>query len=405
MTFVAPVGVQKRTQWGAWLFALSVFGYPIMGNVVALLQLNSEHVTVPFRLAIATACLMTLMARGRMVFDGARLIVLACWMAYAARLVGDTFSEVSGAFHALQLFIFASALPALAQWKLDRFDVKLYAGASFIVISIGCISILVGNYWGLFGELDLRAATGRLSIQTLNAVSLGHLAVSGLLSGIVLWKSGRGSSRWIVALVMPLLLATLVLSGSKGPALVFAVLLLILASRGLVPRGTTPAVLVLSFLALQLDDVPLFERVRNISADQSTAWRIDLLTDSLLQIIDHPWIGSCFVEIKSGWYAHTIFLDAPMAIGVPLAIVLLFVMSVAARGAFRLLSGPDVFFGLLYLQGLVGSIFSGAMFGATLLWISLVIVLRLSAKSNVPPRLKQTRREDLAIPRGSTDSG
>jgi hypothetical protein len=383
-----------RTRVGAWLFALSLFGYPIIGSFVAVLQIDSQQVTVPFRLAIGAVCVLILTTRGRIALDVPRILLLVCGMAYAGRLICDAIGEVSGALYALQFFIIGSVLPALAQWKIGSFDAKLYARTTFIVTSAGCSSMLVGRYAGLFGGFDLFETTGRLATQTVNAVTVGHLAVSGMLSGIVLWPNSYGVHRWILAPVMALLLATLLLSGSKGPALVLGLLLLARAIwGGVTGRSVFALTCLISLAALCFDQIPLIDRVRNVSGDLSTSWRVDLIHDSLLQIIDRPWIGSAFVEMSSGLYAHTILLDAPMAIGLPLASVLLFIVLFAVRWALRMLSGPDSVFGLLYLQAVLGAVFSGALYGAALFWTTITIVLALGARANAALLRKQCGRD------------
>lgn len=394
---------ERRARFGAWLFAWSLFGYPIVANVAAMLQVDNQQAAVPFRLVIGIVSALALLARGRMVLDAPRIIIVVCWMAYAGRLTYDAISETAGADYALQLFVIGSVLPALAQLKLGRFEPKLYARATFIVTSAGCMSMLVGRYVGLIEVVDLFEITGRLATKTVNAVTLGHLAVSGLLSGVVLWSNSRGVRRWLLAPVMAVLFTTLVLSGSKGPSMILGLLLIVRAGRGVVSSGSFFVVLFASLASLWFDQIPLLDRLENISDDPSTSKRIDVLHDSLLQIIDYPWIGSCFVEMKSGLYAHTILLDVPMAIGLPLASLLLTVILLAARWALKFLSGPESFFGLLCLQSVLGAMFSGALYGAALMWTTLIIVLVLGAARNAA-LLRKRSGADVEFGSGSRRS-
>jgi hypothetical protein len=181
-----------------------------------------------------------------------------------------------------------------------------------------------------------------------------------------------------------------------GELLSIALGLLLLARAiwgGVTGRSVFALTCLISLAALCFDQIPLIDRVRNVSGDLSTSWRVDLIHDSLLQIIDRPWIGSAFVEMSSGLYAHTILLDAPMAIGLPLASVLLFIVLFAVRWALRMLSGPDSVFGLLYLQAVLGAVFSGALYGAALFWTTITIVLALGARANAALLRKQCGRD------------
>lgn len=386
----------KRARLGAWLFAWALFGYPIIGVVSALLQQEENTLSVAFRLAIAAASIWAMASPGAIRIDRLRLSILVLWTAFGCRLFFDAIDGVEKAPHALQFFIISSILPTLGLWKLDAFDARRYARASFIISSIGCIAALLGAFAHLFGDADLSSATGRLSLRSLNPVTLGFLAASGIISGIVIWPHTPPKQRWILKAVLLLLLWTLLLAGSKGPALGLVALLLLFAWRR---RSVVNLVLLLLGIAsilLLSERQPLIERLFASQEDQSTADRITLLADSLSQIKGSPWFGSSFVETESGAYAHSLLLEAPMALGIPLAMALFSALAIVAHRAIRGLSGSQPIFELLYLQGLLGLMVSGSMYGATMTWASLVAVLscnptrrRLTTSSPIAEDLQQ----------------
>lgn len=377
--------VVKRARLGAWLFAWALFGYPIIGVVSALLQIEDNTLSVAFRIAIATMSIWAMATPGAMHIDRLRALIICCWVAFGCRLSLDAIDGVERATYALQFFVIGSVLPVLGLWKLDAFDADRFARASFAVSCIGCIAVLLGSFANLFGDADLFSATGRLSLRTVNPVSLGFLAASGVACGIAILPRTSSSQCWIFTVVLLLLLLlTLLLAGSKGPALGLVAVLLLFAWRhrsvmklGLLLVGIVP-------LLLLFEKKPLVERFFASPDDESTADRIILLRDGLSQIMDSPWIGSSFVETESGAYAHNLLLEAPMAMGIPLAIGLFCALTIVAHRAIRGLSGSQPIFELLYLQGLLGLLVSGSMYGATMTWASLIAVLSCNHRSVGP---------------------
>lgn len=106
-----------------------------------------------------------------------------------------------------------------------------------------------------------------------------------------------------------------------------------------------------------------------------------LIEDSIHQIIGNPLIGSSFVELKSGYYPHSIFLEAPMAFGIPLSLAVFLLLAYGSLLAWRGLNSSFNVTGLLFLQGLIGISVSGSMFSAAGLWIPMALMLN-NAKRN-----------------------
>ena len=89
-----------------------------------------------------------------------------------------------------------------------------------------------------------------------------------------------------------------------------------------------------------------------------------------------PIFGSAFVELNSGYYPHNVLLEAGMSVGVPLALVFLFVLMVAAHRAWTALnSSAHLLVGLLFFQAAVGAMISDSLFGGTVLWVTTALLL------------------------------
>jgi hypothetical protein len=108
--------------------------------------------------------------------------------------------------------------------------------------------------------------------------------------------------------------------------------------------------------------------------DESTLDRIVLLNDSFTQIEGSPIIGSAFVELKSGFYPHNVFVEAALAMGIPGALLFMALMTFGAWKAWRSLGTDEALLGLLFFAGLFAATISGALFGAITLWIPIAML-------------------------------
>ncbi|TDU24135.1 hypothetical protein DFR24_4398 [Panacagrimonas perspica] len=301
--------------------------------------------------------------------------MLFIWACYLLRLSHDYFVDgIEGADYSMQYFIAGSVLPALALWKSDTFDQSRYAWAGFMTCSLGCAMSLVGDWLGAFGYSELTSTTGRLSTESLNPISLGHLAASGILCGAVLCEASTRRLRALLVFVMAGLLLVLLQTGSKGPAVALIFALAIWAVR----RGHLIKILLVSVpIALLLstfNELPLLSRISGAEEDLSTLERVVLLNDSLQQIVASPWVGSSSVELKSGHYPHNVFVEAAMALGIPLASMFVLIVSRGAMVGWHLIGTRSNLLGMLFVQSLIISVTSGSLYGSTLLWLCLILM-------------------------------
>ena len=360
----------------AIVLAVAMFGYPLVGNLVSLLQIDSRVLSIPFRVLVIVLSLWLLVSCRRMHLTRARIALLLIWLAYTIRLAYDMMvAGIEGADYALQFFLVGCVLPAMAVFTADEFQQERFARLGFALAVAGCAATVLGSLLGRFGEADLTAATGRLSTVALNPVSLGHLAASCIIIGLLILLRTRGVTRIAVFSGVILALFCLVMTGSKGPALALIICLAIWAvSRGAVWKLMfmgLPMLLLLVYAPVS----PLAERLAGLGEDMSTLDRLVILRDSINQAADSPLFGSAFVELNSGLYPHNLFLDALLAFGLPLAIVFAVLVGIGVIRSLRCLQNGRELLGLLFLQSLVGGMLSGAMFAATSFWCLLALLL------------------------------
>ena len=315
-------------------------------------------------------------------FDKWHFLMLLIWCALILRLGFDaSISVIENADYALELFLISCVLPVLAIWSLDAYQPRYYAIAGFALAATGSLTALLANYFGIFGESDLTEITGRLSSTALNPVTLGHLALSGFLCGLTLMRSEPFWIRAPIILTMIALIIVIMQTGSKGPVMALAIILFIWAGqRAFVAPMIGLAGLVI-ILLFAYGDSPFFHRLMVIDDDPSTTERIALIQDSLQQIATSPWIGSASVELISGSYPHNIFLEGALSFGVPLTAVFVILLTHGFIKSLKLLKTENDLVSLLFLQSLVISQISGALFADSMLWICLVLILALEIKN------------------------
>lgn len=405
----AAVGARKLGAHAACLFALALFGYPLVGAVISFLHVDSRTLSVPFRLVVAAVGIALLMRSGLPRGGGARSVLMFIWAAYALRLVHDTFvAQIDRADYALMFFAVAVLLPALALTGCRLWEQHIFASVSLVVSIAGCAAVLVGNMFGLFGDDDLTEATGRLTVAALDPISSGHLAVSAILCAIGLWRNVSARTRVLLIAAIGIGLATILESGSKGPALSFGVCLLAWSARRLSRRWPVPVLaLPMAIFFITSGESPLASRLSASADDLSTLERVVLAQNSLTQIAGSPILGSAFVEFQSGFYPHNIVLESALALGIPLAAILIALLLYGLQRAWRAMASPveDVL-GLLYVQALVGAMVSGGMYGATMLWVTLALLLRRRTWPQrlalVSPDVIQSQNSNRRVDRAST---
>ena len=378
---------QSLARQSSWLFATALFGYPVIGNLISLLQVESRLLSIPFRIIVALYSLWLVISTRRLHTDRLRQAMFLFWFLYTLRLINDwMFTTLQGADYALQFFVASSVLPAVALMKAGAYNRRRFAFVGFLIAGVGAITSLLAARYGNADIQEVTDVSGRLSLAALDPVSLGHLAASALLCGLVLWGSARPGAKVLLASVFLLLVWCLVLTGSKGPALALLVCVGLWALRkGQAWKFALLAIPMIVWMLVSSDN-PLTSRLSGSEDDQSTVDRLMILSDSISQIEASPIMGSAFVELNSGFYPHNVFIEAGLALGIPGAILFLCLIAIGARRAWKSLRTQNDLLGLLFIQGVFAAATSGAIFGASLLWVTLAILPKSSAANAVPRR-------------------
>lgn len=363
------------------VIALTIVGYPLAGLVASALGLDSTVTSIPLRALVALVSALTVL---HFVGAGHRFrldwIILLFWWLYLLRLVFDL---GSGQFEdvdiALLFFLATAMIPALAVMVGARgYDEALTARMLFVLGAVICAGSVLIDVLGIGDTASLTEVTGRLSFEVLNPITLGHVAATTLIAGLVLWRSpGLPGGRATLIAGAGAALACLLLAASRGPVLALMVALIsysILRGRwGRIFAGGL-ALLLIAPMILATQGVELVERFTNITSDLSARERLMIQGNALDQATASPIWGSAYTELVSGQYPHNLILESFMALGlVGLGLFVFICLRGGLQAAVRLRAG-EVLLPLLLVQYFISAMFSGSIWGAGGLWVLLALL-------------------------------
>jgi len=389
----------------ATLLALCVAGYPLAAAMQAVTGVSSRLVTVPYRALVAGLSIWVLVRAWKAGWSGYGgmlwLPLGVFWLLYAWRLAmdglflpvgfGDPFSDY------LLLGLGASLLPMLACFTIvDADAAALGRTLTIAMATCGAVAAVILGFRDIALGNFLSVVTGRLGLEALNPISLGHLGVTTSLLWLDRLLSPSGSRYRVPGIVAVLAgIAVAVISGSRGPILALivcsAAMLLVARRRG---RSVFGVVLVAVAVVTGVQGARIagdqlglgvIRRVGGWGEDRSSLDRVTILRDSWDQFLAHPLLGSGLQEKVSGSYPHNPALEAFMATGVVGGATFFLLLVAGTFAALRLVraAGDGAWIGILLLQYLIGAMLSGAVYAGTTLYPLLAAGVALA--STLPP--------------------
>src|SRR5688500_3033345 len=105
----------RRSYLAEWVFVLSVVGYAPVGLMGALLDLEREYTSIPFRIVILLMAGVVLVKYGAVFHRWYRIRwLLIFWGAYLARLLWDWNNGVEVTQESLTFFVVTTLIPGIA---------------------------------------------------------------------------------------------------------------------------------------------------------------------------------------------------------------------------------------------------------------------------------------------------
>lgn len=362
-----------------WLLVAAFVGYPLLGSLVAMTGWPSLAGSIPVRLFMLLLSLyLIVILRANKLTVGAKL-TLFFWLLYLSRLLWDLIvPSIPGASEALGFFIIFGVTSSLAVMLVPAtcWDEARLARMFAIVGACICIIAFIEVSFDLAGDRSLFAETGRLSVDTVNPITYGHVAVTTLIACFRLAGAGSGRNNRMLALLAAVAAIVLLkFSGSRGPLVSLVVCMAMLGLCNRPYRGIVLVIIPLLVVqALLMGDSVLEQRVSIVEDDPSSLERILMQTGAIQQYLDNPILGSAFVEFQTNTYPHNPFIEAAMATGTLGLVLLLVLFGMALWQAIALLRAGFVVVPLLAIQFFVAVQFSGSLSESNQLWIALALM-------------------------------
>lgn len=400
--------------WGvALLLGMIVAGYPLVSTLPGFLNVESRIISVPFRafvLLLSIALILFRVICKRHVYLGVLWFpLLVFWSFYVIRILLDTvlfpvplrlnISE----YYLLSIGVSFIPMVALMAWfdndtQRRSFNLLVATAAMASVLSLYSVyrDYISGNLFSL--------GVGRMSIETLNPISMGNLGVSLVILCIFFFVSKRSSSliNSLLFVFMLVLGVFIALAGaSRGPVLALLIVLLYYFFHSLkkkislkllffIPVFFFLLYMVANIIESRIGFSPIARFQHFINANEGVpSVRMELYKDAWSQFIQNPVFGSALEELNSGFYPHNLIIESFMSTGLVggIAFCAILILGLWSAVTVMRLRPSYGWVSLLFFQYVIGAQFSGSLYGSGTMWallgavIGLSIPLRLSDRS------------------------
>jgi O-antigen ligase len=358
-----------------------------------VLDLNNTTFSILMRCLAFFASIVLMFVAVRIHDRLAFSLFLVFWVAYFFRLYISQFIIGELTTFLYQTYwiwgVGASFVPGLLVLARYRPTWSVLLRSAFLYVSlIATILLLSGGGTSNSTAIGEMNDQGRWNVTSLNPISMGHLGVSTLLIGIGFLRAGnlKGNQRLLVFAAIGLGALLTLFANSRGPiiSLLAAFSLMLLASAR--QRRTWWLILALLLAttagAGKIADIlfssnGIIDRFSAISEgdDLSSAYRLIAFNGAWNQFLQNPLFGNAVEEQITQYYPHNLVLEALMATGLIGGIPFIGLLFLALHAALKIMSraAGETWIGLLTIQYIVASLFSGSLAQATPMWIMIAL--------------------------------
>jgi hypothetical protein len=374
---------------------LTLVGYPLIAPVSLILEIENRFVSIPFRALVLLLSLIVIikevLLRDRFPSGPFWMVWWIFWGLYTSRIVIDGFlnPEVLRIPLAeyLMYAIGMSLLPALA--LSIRLDESILNRALIWIIVLGALGAIF-NVWLITSQQALVTvadfAAGRQKSDTLNPISLSHLGVSVFIlsAWVLVCAETHGLMKHTLLIICVLIGVGAAIAGaSKGPLLVLAPTLAMIIYMGiknlhgknLLHLSVIIVVFLsgLAWLLTNIETVLAFRRMQeSLLSDDS---RMNLYADAWELFLNNPLLGAGTEPL--GYKAHNVILESFMLFGVFSGFLFVTIVVISLIAAVKIFFGypRNSWISLLYVQLLVGAMFSGELYLSASMWVLIVLAV------------------------------
>lgn len=287
------------------------------------------------------------------------------------------------------LFFFASfvAFPFFLVSRLNLSAIELDKLMNYTLLGLFFFSILSTIAHRDYIQTGLRYAIVFGAENVMSPLFLSYTGSLGIGLGVAAVLRERQLNFWAIVGVITIIVSLLpfFMGASRGSiiALALPILFLVVATQGRLAIIASIAsglmVLAMIFASNYLGNgvFARFLSIReDIASEASEASRIFLWRSSIQQFRESPILGSSLENLAFNYYPHNIFLEVMMSTGMLGLTPFLILIFIAFQRCFLILKygSRHYWVVVLFLQSLSQSLFSGALYSAAWLALSLALV-------------------------------
>jgi len=385
------------------LYVLVIVGYPLTSTVSTYLGQQTQLFSIAYRALVLGLSLLLILSyvlkrRKNSNINPYLKYIFIFWILYFFRILLDTLIfpvPLSFGFKEYYLSaIGACLIPMIALVKPQKsenlemvFVATLIAGVTSSIL-IWLINIRSG---ALFGGYNLWG--GRLSLEALNPISVGHLGVTLIIISLyfMIVKDAR-LPKWILLGSLFVGSITAVAAASKGPFVALLVVFFLFFAAGFKGVNKTKSIVVLAMGVLIIyqsaqyaGEVLGFSSISRFQITEnnaSTYARLIAMDGAWNQFLENPLFGDSLEEKITQFYPHNILLESFMATGIFGGSVFILLMFMSIYKSYILMK-YDLYYGLLamlYIQYLVGALLSGSLWGSGQMWVLMGAILAVNLR-------------------------
>ena len=392
------------------LYGIGLFGYQLLSFLLDFLGVPSRTLTIPFRSLVLFLSLNIILYK---VFveherfwlrpDSYWFLFLAFWVLYSIRLALDTVIAPAPLGRPGEEYVLYAIgmclIPTIA--FLGRIDHETQEKASYFVFaSMFLTCILAFQFRHNLAEVS---NVGRLRHDYLNPIAVGHAGTSLVIMSIFFILKKKFSFQTLLPYVaFPLGIFIIGLASSRGPFLALVLVLFFMIWTGIlrISKKRALALLIISLLGvpfligrIAVSESSITKRIGTIheilSGEREEARSI-MWVDAWEQFLDHPLLGSSLDEKHSMFYPHNVIIESFMATGLfgGIAFTSLVVLSLMKARMISMIDPDKTWVALLYIQFLVGAMFSGALYTNMFMWYLMGAVFSVSSSIERKKRMR-----------------
>lgn len=379
--------MQRSRRWfdpadkAAWIIALSLLAYPLLGTLVAFTSLPSLVASVPVRaLVLLLALSLTLRTRSAVWLSTGASLLFAFWAIYLTRLLWDWWIVGIPVASEFTLNFVVFCIPtAMAFMHAPAIDERKLSRMLLVLGVVTCLLAIVANSTNLASARSFTEdAEGRLFLDTVNPITFGHVGTTTILATLGVSRYCTRKIEWLgLAAAAAIGSTAILLGGSRGP---LVALLVCITLAALLVKGYRWLLLPLIAGGLLVfgegsvdSEILLGSRVTSSVQSDSPEIRVLMAAGAVEQFLESPLVGSAIIERQFEDYPHNPFLEAAMAVGVAGLLLLVIINFRALKRILRSLRRGNLLVPLLAVQALVGAQVSGSLSASASLWLFLAL--------------------------------